>query len=596
MANNSNQTILNPGSSVCSKPATQSETGALLHDNFLSEFVDEREKALARTNLGVLASTDTMRTIEIENYVAQAMSDAINTHLSADDPHKILARVDKKLEGYVKTDGTVPMQAPLGGKNPVAPTDLTTKEYVDNSLYAHASSTDDPHKTMIKVKEELANYAPIDHVYGKSETYTQVQVDTLIKNMVRNDGTTPFLVPQQGVYPKSSLDLSTKGYVDDMISQHKLENDPHGLVTMIEDRLKNYYTKEQVYTKDETYSRTQLNSKIEELMAPVVEAAINKHLQEDDPHHTMEAVKAMNYVKADGSVPFTNPQQGVPGIKQNDLATIGDVDFRVKQVNDVVQEQANNMVWNTSGPVQTTVGYVEDNTELPAKVTFQEIMDSIFYGDGVYLEVPPYAEYNAIVDVSMNIRPITLIDVVKLYQDDVLIGTFQKADFEDDGEYSVKSNPITNNPTTFKMEVTYTNGNIKTVTAQTKIAFAVYAGIMPKWMNGSQVTINWMETSVANDPTNNNKFFTSEDVNEVTVSYNFTSPSELKSLYIAMPVNYPNLISVETATQQINVNQFECVNNIPLTLNDGRIVMYKLYILRVGMCELNMDVTYKLQK
>lgn len=596
MANNSNQTILNPGTSVCSEPATQSETGALLHDNFLSEFVDEREKALARTNLGVLSSIDTMRTIEIENYVAQAMSDAINTHLSADDPHKILARVDKKLEGYVKTDGTVPMQAPLGGKNPVAPTDLTTKEYVDNVLYAHASNTNDPHKTMIKVKEELANYAPMDHVYGKSETYTQVEVDTLIKNMVRNDGTTPFLVPQQGVYPKSSLDLSTKGYVDDMISQHKLEKDPHGLVTMIEDRLKNYYTKDQVYTKDETYSRSQLNSKIEELMTPVVDSAINKHLQEDDPHHTMEIVKAMNYVKADGSIPFTNPQQGVPGIKQNDLATIGDVDYRVKQVNDVVQEQANNMVWNTSGPVQTTVGYVEDNTEMPAKVTFQEIMDSIFYGDGVYLEVPPYAEYNAIVDVSMNIRPITLIDVVKLYQDDVLIGTFQKADFEDDGEYSVKSNPITNNPTTFRMEVTYTNGNIKTVTAQTKVAFAVYAGIMPKWMNGSQVTINWMETSVANDPTNNNKFFTSEDVTEVTVSYNFTSPSELKSLYIALPVSYPNLISVETATQQINVNQFECVNNIPLTLNDGRIVMYKLYILRIGMCELNMDVTYKLQK
>lgn len=596
MANKSNQTILNPGMSVCSDPVTQSETGALLHDNFLSEFVDEREKALARTNLGVLASTDTMRTIEIENYVAQAMSDAINTHLAADDPHKILARVDKKLEGYVKTDGTVSMQAPLGGKNPVAPTDLTTKEYVDNALYAHASSTDDPHKTMIKVKEELANYAPIDHVYGKAETYTQVQVDTLIKNMVRNDGTTPFLVPQQGVYPKSSLDLSTKGYVDDMLSQHKLETDPHGLVSMLEDRLSNYYTKDQVYTKDETYSRAQLNSKIEELMTPVVEAAINRHLLEDDPHHTMETVKAMNYVKADGSVPFTNPQQGVPGIKQNDLATIGDVDYRVKLLNDVVQEQADDMIWNTSGPVQTTVGYVEDNTELPAKVTFQEIMDSIFYGDGVYLEVPSYAEYNAIVDVSMNIRPITLIDVVKLYQDDVLIGTFQKVDFEDDGEYSVKSNPITNNPTVFRMEVTYTNGNIKTVTAQTKIAFAVYAGIMPKWMNGTQVTINWMETSVANDPTNNNKFFTSEDVNEVTVSYNFTSPTELKSLYLALPVSYPNLISVETATQQINVNQFECVNNIPLTLNDGRIVMYKLYILRVGMCELNMDVTYKLQK
>lgn len=595
MANN-NQTILAPGSSTCAQPVPQSETGALLHDNYLSEFVDERERGLARTNLGVLAATDTMRSIEIENYVSQITSDMLNTHLAADDPHKIMAKVEKKLEGYVKTDGTVPFQGPVSGKNPISSADLTTKEYVDNALYAHASNTDDPHKTMIKVKEELASYAPIDHVYGKSETYTQAEVDTLIKNMVRNDGTTPFLVPQQGAYPKSSFDLTTKGYVDDTLSQHKLEKDPHGLVTMIEDRLANYYTKDQVYTKEETYSRVQLNAKIEELMAPVVEAAINKHLLADDPHHTMEMVKAMNYVKADGSVPFTATQKGVPGIASDDLATIGDVDYRIKQVRDEAQEHVEDMVWNTSGPVQTTVGYVEDNTELPAKVTFQEIMDSIFYGDGVYLEVPPYAEYNAIVDVSMNIRPITLIDVVKLYQDDVLIGTFHKADFEDDGEYSVKSNPITNNPTIFKMEVTYTNGNIKTVTAQTKIAFAVYAGIMPKWMNGSQVTINWMETSVVNDPTNNNKFFTSEDINEVTVSYNFTSPSELKSLYVALPVNYPNLISVETVTQQINVNQFECVNNIPLTLNDGRIVMYKLYILRIGMCELNMDVTYKFQK
>ena len=100
----------------------------MLHDNYLSEFVDERERGLARTNLGVLAATDTMRSIEIENYVSQITSDVLNTHLAADDPHKIMAKVEKKLEGYVKTDGTVPFQGPISGKNPISSADLTTKE------------------------------------------------------------------------------------------------------------------------------------------------------------------------------------------------------------------------------------------------------------------------------------------------------------------------------------------------------------------------------------------------------------------------------------------------------------------------------------
>lgn len=592
---NSNQTILKTGTAVCNEPAVQSETGALLKDNYLSEFADDREKQLARTNLGVLAATDTMRTVEIENYVTQKVNDAIDTHKAEDDPHKIMPKVDKRLEGYVKTDGTVPFQGPVGGKTPVASEDLTTKEYVDNKVNEHASDTNDPHSTLIKVKELLAEYAPLNHVYGKSETYTQVQVDTLIKNMVRNDGTTPFLTTQQGVYPKSNSDLSTKGYVDDMLNQHKLEQDPHGLVTYITNALENVYTKDQVYTKDETYSRVQVNSKIEELMTPVIDAAIQRHVQADDPHHTMEAVRAMNYVKADGSVAFTGRQKGVPGVDNDDLATIGDVDYRIKQVRDEAEEHVNDMVWNTSGPVQTTVGYVEDNTELPSKVTFQEIMDSIFYGNGVYLNTVDSAEYGEIIDVSMNIRPITLIDEVKLYQDDVLIGTFRKADFEDDGEYTVKSNPITNNPTEFKMEVYYTNGNVKTVTKQVKIAFGIYAGIMPKWMQGSQMSINYMESNCKNDPVNNKKFFEGDTVKEITIAYNFTSPTELKSLFVALPASYPDLVSVETATQQIGVNQFEKISNIPLTLDDGRIILYKIYILRIGMCELNMDVTYKFQ-
>lgn len=38
----------------------------------------------------------------------------------------------------------------------------------------------------------------------------------------------------------------------------------------------------------------------------------------------------------------------------------------------------NQPVWKTSGPVQTTVGFVEDNSEVANEVTFQEAMDAIF--------------------------------------------------------------------------------------------------------------------------------------------------------------------------------------------------------------------------
>lgn len=588
------QTILKPGT-ACDTPQVLANEEYLLISNYLSEFADERSKQLARTNLGVLASSDTMRSTEIENYVTQAIVDTINSHLAESDPHSILPKVEKWLEGYVKSDGTVGFQGPVSGKTPVSESDLTTKKYVDDALFRHTSDMEDPHQTMLKVKEELMEYATRDHVYGKDQTYSQVQVDTLIKDMVKNDGSTPFKATQQGVYPKASADLTTKGYVDDQLNAHKLDASAHGFAEMLEKRLQQYYTKDQVYTKDETYSRAQLLAKIEELMIPVAEDVMNAHLRADDPHHTMEAVMAMNYVKADGTVPFTGIQKGVPGIESNDLATIGDVDYRIKQLDDKYIEDIKKTIWYTSGPVQTTVGHVLDNTELPAKVTFQEIMDSIFYGNGVYIECKDYAEYGEIIDVTMNIRPIMLIDQVKLYQDDVLIGIFSKADFEPRGEYTVKSNAITKDPTTFKMEVTYTNGNVKTVTKDVKIAYGVYIGIMPKWMSGSQMTINYMEANCISDPSNNYKFNDGDRRLEYMVNYNFTSPKEPKSLYIAMPVSYPSLQRVVTATQDIPMNQFESVDNIPLTLSDGRIVMYKLYILRVGLCELNMDVLYKLQ-
>lgn len=594
---NNGKTILTPGASVCNDTVNDSaEQGYLHHDNFLSEFKDERERQLARTNLEVLSSSETMRRVEIENAISENVSNAISDHKGETDPHNIIPAVDRRLEGYVKRDGLKGFTGPVSGKNPVSSSDLTTKEYVDDTFYEHVSDRNDPHNTMNLVNETLQSYAMKCDVYPRTKTYSRVEVDTLIKDMVKNDGTTPFKAPQQGVYPKSSADLTTKAYVDDVIKKHVLDEDPHGLMTYLSGKFDKYYTKDEVYTKEETYSRPQLESKIESLMDPVVERAIRRHLQEDDPHGTMESVRAMNYVKADGTVPFEEPVSGVPGVKPEHLATIGDIDFRVAKIREEFNEDIESIVWKTSGPVQSTVGHVEDNTELPSIVTFQQIMDKIFYGDGVTLDVPEYAQYGQRVDVTMGIRPTMLIDVVKLYQNGKLIGVFSRDDFEPSGQYTTKSEPITINPTEFKMEVSYTNGNIKSVTASIGIAYGVYVGIMPKWMHGSQMTIDYMESMVVADPTNNKKSFLGDNTLEYTIHYSFDTPEELKSIYIALPVDYPNLAAVDTVAQQFPANQFDKISNIPLTLDDGQIVMYKIYIFPAGIVELDMDVTYKLQK
>lgn len=591
------KTILTPGQDPCLNAAEETpDLGYLQHDNFLSEFKDDRERQLARTNLEVLASSETMRSIEIENTISANVSNAMSDHLSENDPHKIIPKVDKTLEGYVKRDGIRGFTGPVSGKTPVSPEDLATKGYVDDSIFDHANDKNDPHDTMDIVNETLKSYAKSCDVYPRSKTYTQVEVNTLLKDVVKNDGTTPFKAPQIGVYPKSSQDLATKGYADDILKKHMLDEDAHGFITKLDEKMDKVYTKDEVFTKEETYSRPQINSKIEELMQPVVDNTMKKHLQEDDPHKTMETVRAMNYVRADGSVPFEAPIEGKPGVKPEHLSTIGDIEFRVSQLREEFSGDIESIVWKTSGPVQTTVGYVEDNTELPNQVTFQQIMDKIFYGDGVYIDVKENAQYGERIDVTMNIRPTVLIDVVKLYQGDKLIGTFVRNDFEPLGQYTVKSDPIVSNPTTFKMEVTYTNGNVKTVTAQTKIAYGVYVGIMPKWMQGSQMSIDYMDSMILSDPINNKKEFDGDEKLEYTIHYNFKSPSEPKSPYIAMPIDYPNLVLMTTISQQFPSSQFECVNNIPLTLADGQIVMYKIYIFRAGIVELDMEVSYKLQK
>ena len=107
---------------------------------------------------------------------------------------------------------------------------------------SHLAKTD-PHNIIPLVEEILKVYVTTDQIYRKVELYTREQVDDLIKNFVRRDGTTAFLKPQLGVTPVADGHLSTKKYVDDVMFKHLVDADPHGFVTLLNQRLNNYFRK-----------------------------------------------------------------------------------------------------------------------------------------------------------------------------------------------------------------------------------------------------------------------------------------------------------------------------------------------------------------
>jgi hypothetical protein len=76
-------------------------------------------------------------------------------------------------------------------------------------------------------------------------------------------------------------------------------------------------------------------------------------------------------------------------------------------------------VWITSGPVESTVGHVEDNTPMPPTMTLQEVCDAIFYGKGICIEVPDYVIITQTCPVTLCIHgSLGLVEYAELYQDD----------------------------------------------------------------------------------------------------------------------------------------------------------------------------------
>ena len=569
--------------------STEETTEYLIKDNYLSEFETDSEKAIARSNLGVPSEDDVYTKTESDTMVFNTVSAAVNAHLETEDPHGILAQVDELIDGMVKDDGSTPFLAAQSGVTPTADTHLVTKKYADKLITAHLAESD-PHNILAEVAVLLQNYVTTDEVYSTSDVYTQSEVTSLLSSYVKRDGTTSFTAPQIGKDPTLDGHLATKRYADKILYKHLVDVDPHGFITTLNNRLAAYAKLKNVYTKEQTYSRSQIDS----IINSAVDAQIETALEAYKEWVAEQLQDQSTFVTKDGTRAFTAAQSGVAATQDSELTTLGQVTELISESQTTLEEaiKAKECVWVTSGPVESTVGHVEDNTEVPATMTLQEVCDAIFYGNLVSITAPDYITIGTTGELTLCIHGSTaLIVEAILYQDGEEIASYTGEDFED-GCVTVTTGTITGE-TEFEFIVTYSSGATLSDTVTVGASYPVFVGLLPKWKTASTITMDYLEELEAEDTEGTMNRFLDEgsDLTSITFTYSFED-SSLRHIFLVIPKDYPDLVSMTTSTQEFGLEAFDVVSDITLEVDSVGDVVYKIYVYSQALSSLNQSVTF----
>ena len=589
MADNS---ILTPGyQDPIETPVTSPpQEDCLIKDNFLSEYETEEEKSVVRENLNVPSKDSVYSRQDVDTQVSEKIRATIQEYLNMEDPHGILPTVAEMIADMVKSDGSTPFTAPQTGVDPQTAQHLTTKNYVDKLVREHVNA-DDPHNILPEVAILLEKYVRITDVYVKSQLYTKQDIDNQAKDYIRKDGSTPFTKAQIGADPQIDSHLATKRYVDKSLYNHQVDVDPHGFLTILNQRLASYAKKKDVYDKTQTYSRTQIDSIIHNLVNETIDASLQSFM--DTVNDKFEYIRLQKYVKQDGSVPFRGPQAGVDAVEEEHLTTLRQLNQAVEDLEQNLTEQiqAKECLWKTSGPVESTVGHIDDNTPVPATMSLQEVLDAIFYGKGISISAPDYVTINNKVPITLCVHGSTgLIDVAELYQDGKLTISFVKEDFEN-GCVTVDSLPIIED-TEFTFKVTYTNEAVHEESITVKAALPIFVGLLPKWKFGNMITWNYLEELASEEPNNNQFINSSNNLNQISINYSFQD-AKLRHPFIVVPVSYPDLDNMSTTPQRFGIDAFDVIDMIPLQVpRIEKDIIFKIYIYRQALSSLNQEVTF----
>lgn len=594
MADNS---ILTPGcQDTVDVPTTVDESVQYLEkDNFLSEYENESEKSVVRENLNVYPKNAVYTKDETDTNIATTVTTAVNKHLSVEDPHGTLDTVREMITDMAKTDGSTPFTSPQSGVEPISDSHLTTKKFVTRLLNEHTRlvGSDDPHQILPEVRTILEKYVKSSDIFTKSQLYTKQDVDNLLKTFLKKDGSTPFTIAQIGVDPTIDSHLATKRYVDKTLYAHLVDVDPHGFLTILNQRLASYAKIADVYDKTQTYSRSQIDAFINKWVQEAVAGAIAEYMEIVDDR--FESIRQDRYVKQDGSVPFRNPQAGVDAIEPEHLVTLKQVEDKTSEIKEDLESkiQEKECVWIPSGPVEAQVGMVKEGDTLASSVTLQEAMDAIFYGKRVKLTVPELSNIGASFPITLCIQgSLATVDYAEIWQDGKYLDTITKENLEESGCVTIDGLPIDSN-SEVTAKVFYTNGSIHEVIETVSVALPVFIGIIPRWKFGNTVTYNQLLELSLENPKNNKFYDKGIHLQSIEHSYNFDEDREQK-IIVALPVTYNNLAEMSNSAQVVTSAAFEVIDQIPFQIPGSTSdVIYKIYIYKQDLYSLNTTMKFK---
>lgn len=591
--------IITPGNSLPAEeenpPKVPETTVYLKRDNYLREYADDENVDIIRDVLNVLAKDEVYSKNELNSIIANAIADAINKHLSQDDPHGIEAAIDNKLEeeNVVRSDRKTTFSHSVSGQNPTDPLDFVNKRTLQKYLTDH--SKEDAHGILPQVEAKLSDYVKSTDfnalVYTKKEIDIQSAEYAKQASTNRFTGDNAFTKAVIGADPRIDSHLSTKRYVDKVMNNHLTDIDPHGFISRLNERLKSYIKANQVYDRAHTYSRDQLDSIIRSLVHDAAVEAINDHLNETDPHDVINKVRKEEYVKQDGTTPFRSVQKGVDAKDPSDLVTYRQL-LQSKQ--DLENKIANKeSIWITSGPVEVQVGMVKEGDTLASSVTFQEAMDAIFYGKRVKLTVPELVNIGQVFPITLCIQgSLATVEYAEIWQDGEYLTTITKEQFEESSCVTVDGLPIESN-SEITAKVFYTNGSIHEVTEIVKIALPVFIGIIPRWKFGNTVSYNQLLELHNQDPENNKFYNKGIHLQLIEHSFNFDEDKEQK-IIVALPKEYNNLVEMSNSAQAVSGTAFEVIDQIPFQIPGSTTdIIYKLYFYKQDLYSLNTTMNFK---
>lgn len=130
------------------------------------------------------------------------------------------SQVDGLLNTFVKRDGTKSFTAPQQGVHPSGDYDLATKKYIDDLVYGYIADSDLDNFKLF-VNNALNAKARASEVYKKSETYSKVQLDLIVSQLVNSAAQEALSDHIQNTYHLTVSDLET--YLSKYVLKSDLE-------------------------------------------------------------------------------------------------------------------------------------------------------------------------------------------------------------------------------------------------------------------------------------------------------------------------------------------------------------------------------------